>query len=66
MKKSHPVLGYISSQIIFSITFTTALFVGLYFSSWLAAVGIVVAGGALGMGLEKLLGAGQSHSDRTN
>ena len=61
MKKGHPVLAYISSQLIFIITFPAALFVGLYFWSWLAAVAVLIVGGALGMGLENLLST--SHSD---
>lgn len=64
MKKIHPVLGYISSQLIFSITFIAALLVGLYFWSWIAATGVLLAGGALGIGAEKLLNA--RRSDRAN
>ena len=64
MKKTHPVLGYISSQLIFSITFIAALLVGLYFWSWIATTSVLLTGGALGIGAEKLLNA--SRSDRAN
>jgi len=64
MKKIHPVLGYISSQLIFSITFIAALLVGLYFWSWIAATGVLLVGGSVGIGVEKLLGA--SRSDKAN
>lgn len=53
--KAHPVLADISSQLIFNITFTAALLVGLYFWSWIAAAAVVVFGGALGVAVEKLL-----------
>ena len=64
MKKTHPVLGYISSQLIFSVTFIAAFLVGLYFWSWIAAIGVLLTGGALGIGAEKLFSA--SRSDNTN
>ena len=63
MKKTHPVLGYISSQLIFSITFIATLLVGLYFWSWIAATGVLLVGGTLGIGAEKLSNASRSDSD---